>query len=88
MYGKWKLKIDLYSGSFAGVQSVAQRALEQVVKAKSVRDLRCIGAGGGGGGDPVGFGYTVTLECPIEEKIAQLRKEADELEATLLKEPS
>lgn len=85
MTGKWELKIDIHAGSFEGIKRIAQEALGHVSKAKSVRELPTMwGGGGGGGGDPVGVGCSITVKSPAEERIAQLRKEADDLEAELL----
>jgi hypothetical protein len=74
--------IKLYSGSFNGLQGIAKEILEIVSKARSFKELPIVG-GGGGGGDPIGSGYSVEYKYPDEFRIAQLRKEADELEAKL-----
>lgn len=78
----WTMNIELYSGSFEGLQSTAKQILEQVSKAKSFRDFPRGGGGGSGGG--IGSGYNVTLKSPVEARIAALRREADDLEAGLI----
>lgn len=78
----WTMTVELYASSFEFLQSAAKGLLGEIAAAKNYKELPS-SAGGGGGGDPVGTGYTVKWRSPIEWRIAQLRKEADELEASL-----
>lgn len=83
MSATWTMKIELYSGSFDGLKCMAKSAFDKIESAKSVKGLPIALGGGAGRGDPMGFGYNVTYTCPIEDRIANLRKEADDLEASL-----
>lgn len=79
----WTMNIDLRGGSFEDLQYIAKEILNKVIKAKSFKQLPVSGGGGSGHDPNDGFSYSVTYSCPVEERIRQLRKEADELEAQL-----
>jgi hypothetical protein len=81
----WTLKVEMYAGSFDGLKAVAESALKTIGAAKSFKDYST--AWGGGGGAGVGSGCTITCSSPVEGRIKQLRKEADDLE-TQLRSPS
>lgn len=78
----WAMNVTLYADSFENLQAQAVRLLDQIAKAKNYMQLPTSG-GGGGGGDSVMRGFEVKWRSPIEHRVAQLRKEADELEAGL-----
>ena len=77
----WSVNISISSGSWDELRHAVKFLADAFAKAKMYQD-RPLGFGGGGlGGVPT----SVVCEyfCPVEAKVAQFRKEADELEATL-----
>jgi len=77
----WRMTVELNAGSFSALQYAMEQAASHVARAKGFKAAMG-GSGWGSGGGP-GAGYTIEIECPVEAKIAQLRKEADDLEATI-----
>lgn len=74
----WKMAIELYGPSFEGIKNIALNAFCTINNAQSLRDLSCIS------NDSLKYGYSIQVICPTRERITQLRKEADDLEKTLL----
>lgn len=78
----WKMTIQLEARNFEALKFVAAYVFEQINAAKTYKNLPIMGAGGSGqcGND---FSFSVEYSCPVEQRIANLRSEADALEASL-----
>lgn len=74
---EWTMTIKITGASFERLKDYAQEVLEGVVKATDPRRFPIKRE------TPLVGSYEVTWESPIADRIARLRKEADELEATL-----
>lgn len=79
--GSWKMTIRLSAGTFESLKHIAKHILGDVERAKTFREWPI--AGGGSGGGNSWTNYSVEYSCPAEARIAQLRREADALEASL-----
>lgn len=78
----WKMVITIEGRDFALLKGLAKQALAIIVEAKTYKQLQCINTSSSELAGPIG-GYSATFSCPIEDRVAQLRQEADELEASL-----
>ncbi len=67
---------------FANLKYIAERILKDISKARNYKELPVAGAGGYGN-YANDFAYSVEYTCPDEQRIANLRAEADQLEAKL-----
>ncbi len=78
----WKMTIKLTAKDFNNLKHIARYIFETVSQAKSWKEFPIAGGGSSGmnGND---YGYSVEYTCPIEDKIASLRAEADALEISL-----
>lgn len=81
MSDRYTLKIEITSDDFSRIKKRAEALLEQISDASSFAELP-LGAGGGGGLESFG----VTLQSPRKAMIADLRAEADRMEAEYLRE--
>lgn len=79
--GKWELTLKVTSNiSFDRIKKLVAQEAKRIADCKSVKD--CFAAWSGGDGFNEESCY-LTLECPVTERIKQLRLEADELEKSL-----
>ncbi len=78
----WEITITAYAGSFEGLKRVVADECKRVAAAKDHRQLNT-SWGGGMGGSMSGVGASLKVTCPVEERIKQLRADADALEAKL-----
>jgi hypothetical protein len=81
MNGQWTMTVILFGDTFPLLQGVAKNIFDQVAKAESYKEMPVMGSGGGGPG--TNAGYSVEYSCPVEHRIKELRREADELEASV-----
>lgn len=78
----WSMTIEIHASDFESLKSQAKLVLRDVSAANSVREFPTSGASvQGQGGSSCSF--HVKWASPAEHRVALLRKEADELEATL-----
>jgi hypothetical protein len=83
---EWHSTIDLAAETFDGLRLIAAEALREVLGAKNYRAIELAAGGnlafipGTRGNSPY---YMIKTECPVKLRVAELRKEADALEATL-----
>lgn len=78
----WKMEIKIEGRDFNALKALTQQALARIAEARTYKDLQYINMGCSDLGGQIG-GYHATFSCPIEDHIAQLRQEANELEASL-----
>lgn len=81
MSRKWTLKVELHSYSAESLKRVFAQAAQRIAKAATPNDFRM--GWGESGGEGYESGCSSELTCPIEDHIAELRREADRLEASL-----
>jgi len=72
---QWSAKINVYGQDFDWLKKNARECLLRITEARSFKEISFYANGGS----------DLEITCPVQEKINQLRKEADELEATLSK---
>lgn len=78
----WRMTIKVHGSSFDAMKNAAESVLGRVRGAKSYRDMPISSEASLGDGGPR-MGWSCEYTCPDEDRIAQLRQEADRLEAGL-----
>lgn len=78
---KWKMTITFEGNTFESLKFGIPTILKQVVAAKTYKDLPMFSGIGGLSGSS--FYYSIEHVCPVQLRIANLRAEADALEASL-----
>lgn len=78
----WAGLIILRAGSFDGLKSIASEIVDSVRRAKGFRDLPIAGGGNSGSAESA-VGYNCLFTSPIQLRIIELRRQADELEKSL-----
>lgn len=75
----WRITVQVYAPSYPRLREYARSIFDMILNAKSPNNITR--KGGSGGGSIVECGYSVELVTPVRERIAELRREADRLEA-------
>lgn len=81
MADTFKMTVELTATSFPSLMGIARQVFGEILAAKSIKNIPRSGGGGSSSGHSISF--SVTLITPVEARIAELRREADELEAGL-----
>lgn len=75
----WIAVITVKAETFPALVKMTAEATKEIVAAKSVHDIHTSAVGHGTeDGPPLSF--TISITSPIELRVAELRREADELE--------
>ena len=76
-HSNWRGVIAVGGTDFKALKIAAEEAMRKIAACKSLRDLRNINLSHSGSSD---FHYFARFACPDEHRVAELRREADELE--------
>ena len=75
---QWKIKIEAHADDWSRIKYLICNISNSLLNADSYNDIASSMASGDGSG------YSIEIESPIELKIKELRRAADELERSLL----
>ena len=82
---QWTLKLNFHAYSMDSLRAVVAQAAAQVAKARVPADLMMHWSGGDGLNQEIRSGCASEYTCPTEDRIKELRREADRLETELSK---
>lgn len=83
MTDQWRVSVTISATSQEDLSAGVAAWASEITKAKSYRDYWQVNVNSRCGVSGRGFSYNTTCEGPIEERIADLRREADALEQSL-----
>lgn len=85
----WTLAVNIRTSSFESMKNAIAQVFHRLEQANHYKEFNMAGGGGGGGGGGPGHNavlstsFDVSLHCPIEDEIAELRRQADMLEQSI-----
>lgn len=83
MTENWTLTIKIQGVDFPALKAALQNVFDRILKTKSITECYMWNDFGSTPYSSSTWHYNVSYTCPVEEKIRQLREEANQLESQL-----